>query len=235
MRWIMELQLFDYELKSKPPALQKLFDCLAHVPPCADEPENFTHDLFCIELSREWYDQIASYLSTLKFPLEMSKAQKKRLVTHAQRFSIIEGELYQKGFEGLYCRCVCKEEIPHILKECHDSACGGHFAGRLTALEILRAGYWWPIVFKDSFEWCKRCDMCQCATCLENHLRPNNPIMAALPFEKWGINYVGPLLPTSKHGKAYIIVATDYLMKSSEARVVRSNDARTIATFLLIM
>ncbi|MCO5609153.1 hypothetical protein L7F22_063375 [Adiantum nelumboides] len=180
MRWIVDLQLFYYELKSKPLELQKVFDCLADVPPCADEPENVTHDLFCIELSREWYDQIASYLSTLELPLEMSKAKKEHLVTHAQRFSIIEGELYQNRFEGLYCRYICKEEIPHILKACHDSACGGHFAGRLTALEILRAGYWWLSVFKDSFEWCKRCDLCQRATRFENRLRPNNPIMAAL-------------------------------------------------------
>ncbi|MCO5550284.1 hypothetical protein L7F22_003766 [Adiantum nelumboides] len=163
----------------------------------------------------------------------MSKAEKKRLVAHAQRFSIIEGELYQKGFEGLYRRCVCKEEIPHILKECHDSACGGHFAGRFTALKILRIGYWWPSVFKDSFEWYKRCDLCQRATRLEKRLRPNIPIMEALPFEKWGIDYVGPITPTSKHGKAYIIVATDYLTKWFEARAVRSDDACTTVTFLI--
>ncbi|MCO5585566.1 hypothetical protein L7F22_039501 [Adiantum nelumboides] len=233
MRWIVELQLFYYELKSRPLALQKLIDCLVDVFPCVDEPENVTHDLFCIELSREWYDQIASYLSTLEFPPEMSKTKKKRLVTHAQRFYIIEGELYQKGFVGLYRRCVCKEEIPHILKECHDSACGGHFAGRLTALKILRPGYWWPSVFMDSFEWCKRCDLCQRATRLENHLRPNNPIMIALPFEKRGIDYVGPITLTSRHGTAYIIVAIDYLTKWSKARAMRSDDARTTANFLI--
>ncbi|MCO5597918.1 hypothetical protein L7F22_052003 [Adiantum nelumboides] len=189
--------------------------------------------IFLIDNTEEWYDQIASYLSTLEFPSEMSKAEKKCLVTHAQRFFIIEGELYQKGFEGLYCHCVRKEEIPHILKECHVSACGGHFAGRLTTLKILRAGYWWPSVFKDSFEWCKRCDMCQCATRLEYHLRPNNPIMAALLFEKWGMDYVGPITPSSRHGKSYIIGATDYLTKWSEARAVRSDDARTTATYFI--
>ncbi|MCO5588956.1 hypothetical protein L7F22_042920 [Adiantum nelumboides] len=142
MRWIVELQLFDYELKSKAPALQKLVDCLADVLPCADEPENVRHDLFCIELSRE-------------------------------------------------------------------------------------------CVFKDSFEWCKRCDLCQHATHLGNRLRPNNPIMAVLPSEKWGLDYVGPITPTSKHGKAYILVATDYLTKWYEARAMRCDDARTTATFLI--
>ncbi|MCO5548847.1 hypothetical protein L7F22_002309 [Adiantum nelumboides] len=57
--------------------------------------------------------------------------------------------------------------------------------------------------------------------------------MAALPFEKWGIDYVGPINPTSKHGKAYIIVATDYLTKWYEARAVRSDDACTTTTFLI--
>ncbi|MCO5568766.1 hypothetical protein L7F22_022466 [Adiantum nelumboides] len=178
MRWIVELQLFDYELKSKSLALQKLIDCLVEVSPCADEPQNV--HMICFALN----------------------------------------------FLG-------SDEIPHILKECHDIAWGGHFAGRLTALKILRTGYWWPSVFKDSFEWCKQCDMCQRATYLESRLRPNNPIMAALPFEKWGIDYVGPINPTSRHGKSYIIVAIDYLTKWSEARAVRSDDARTTTTFFI--
>ena len=125
------------------------------MPPCSDEPANPEPKLFRIEPSREWYDHIAKYLSTLEFPPEMNKAERKRLVTHAQRFTIIDGALYQKGFEGIYRRCVAQEEVHHNLKECHDSACGDHFAGKLTALKILRAGYWWSQVFKDSFEWCK--------------------------------------------------------------------------------
>ena len=56
--------------------------------------------------------------------------------------------------------------------------------------------------------------------------------MAALPFEKWGIDYVGPIAPTSKHGKSYIIVAIDYFTKWSEAQAVRKDDARTSATLL---
>ncbi|MCO5601322.1 hypothetical protein L7F22_055441 [Adiantum nelumboides] len=57
--------------------------------------------------------------------------------------------------------------------------------------------------------------------------------MDALPFEKWSIDYVGLITPTFQHGKAYIIVATDYLTKRFETRAVRSDDARTTATFLI--
>ena len=80
---------------------------------------------------------------------------------------------------------------------------------------------------------CRKCDICQRATRLENRLQPNNPILAVLPFEEWGIDYVGPITPASKHGKSYIIVATDYLTKWSEARAVRRDDARSTATFLI--
>ncbi|MCO5559818.1 hypothetical protein L7F22_013422 [Adiantum nelumboides] len=53
MRWIVELQVFDHELKSKPPALQKLVDCLADVSSCVDEPLAPDPTLFRIEPSRE--------------------------------------------------------------------------------------------------------------------------------------------------------------------------------------
>ena len=113
MRWIVELQAYDYELKSKPPTLQNLVDFLFDLSPRdLGNPIEPSVDLFKIELSHEWYDNIAHYLSTLTFPLDMNKGENKRLVTHAQKFSIIEGELYKKGFEGVYHHCVHKEEIP---------------------------------------------------------------------------------------------------------------------------
>ena len=52
-------------------------------------------------------------------------------------------------------------------------------------------------------------------------------------FAKWGINFVGPIKPPSRHTHAeYIIVATDYLTKWVEAKATVKNDARTTAKFL---
>ena len=59
------------------------------------------------------------------------------------------------------------------------------------------------------------------------------PVIARQPFEKWGIDFIGPISPAAQYSQAkYIIVPTDYLTKWAEARATRKNDARTTAKFL---
>ena len=57
--------------------------------------------------------------------------------------------------------------------------------------------------------------------------------MGARAFAKWGLDFVGPIIPPAWRTQAqYIIVATDYLTKWVEAKATRLNDARTTAKFL---
>ena len=62
---------------------------------------------------------------------------------------------------------------------------------------------------------------------------PLVPILAQAPFEKWGIDFVGPIAPASRYGqKHYILVATDYVTKWAEAAATKNDNANTVATFL---
>jgi hypothetical protein len=62
---------------------------------------------------------------------------------------------------------------------------------------------------------------------------PLVPLLALAPFKKWGIDFVGPIYPPSKHGrKRYILVATDYATKWAEAVATKTDDAQTVAKFL---
>lgn len=62
---------------------------------------------------------------------------------------------------------------------------------------------------------------------------PLTPILAQAPFEKWGIDFVGPIKPPSRNGrKRYILVATEYVTKWAEAQATRTDDAKTVAKFL---
>ena len=62
---------------------------------------------------------------------------------------------------------------------------------------------------------------------------PLVPILAQAPFEKWGIDFVGPIPPASRYGqKRYILVATDYVTKWAEAIATKTDNANTVATFL---
>jgi hypothetical protein len=77
------------------------------------------------------------------------------------------------------------------------------------------------------------CDQCQRtgAPSFRNHW-PLTPIIPLAPFEKWGIDFIGPISPVSSQKKRYIILATDYATKWVEARATRKNDSQTSALFL---
>ena len=62
---------------------------------------------------------------------------------------------------------------------------------------------------------------------------PLHPVLPQLPFEKWGLDYVGPIKPATRGSQArYIIVSTDYMTKWAEARDVRKVDACSTAKFI---
>ena len=93
-------------------------------------------------------------------------------------------------------RCVREDEFILILDEAHSGIAGGHFAAETTARKVLQAGLWWPTLFNDAVEFVKRCDPCQRATKPQNWDRmPLSINLATQPFEKWGIDFVGPISP----------------------------------------
>ena len=57
------------------------------------------------------------------------------------------------------------------------------------------------------------------------------PIFAYGPFEKWGIDAVGPL-PRTNTGKVYILVAVDYMTRWAEAVSTRRITATEVGKFI---
>lgn len=51
------------------------------------------------------------------------------------------------------------------------------------------------------------------------------------PFEKWGVDFIGPIQPLESHKHKYIILAADYGTKWVEERATPKNDAETSAKF----
>ena len=60
---------------------------------------------------------------------------------------------------------------------------------------------------------------------------PLHPQVALEPFDKWGMEFFGPIYPPSKQ-KKYIIVCTDYLTKWAETKVVRVATEEKVVEFL---
>jgi len=60
-----------------------------------------------------------------------------------------------------------------------------------------------------------------------------HPVLQQLPFEKWGLDYVGLIKPTKQGNQAkYIIVAMDYLTKLADARAIWNVNAHNITKFI---
>lgn len=119
-----------------------------------------------------------------------------------------------------------------MLNDCHSGACGGHLSGLATAQRILRAGYFWPSLFKDCVEAVKRCHPCQIFTRkMRAHPAPLFPVVTVGPFTKWGIDFTTCNPPSAANHK-YIIVAVDYFTKWAEAMPTYKNDSDTTALFL---
>lgn len=80
----------------------------------------------------------------------------------------------------------------------------------------------------------KACDPCQrVGKPTASSKWPLTPILPLAPFEKWGIDFIGPISPAARQSRSkYIILATDYATKWVEAKATRKNDAQVAASFL---
>ena len=86
-------------------------------------------------------------------------------------------------------------------------------------------GYYWPIVFRDAKKYVHSCGSCQ-RMGQPNRLNevPLLPRLVVEPFDRWALDFVGPINPHSKQ-KDYILVRTNYMKKWVEVvALVKEND-----------
>eukprot|EP00253_Pinus_taeda_P030452 PITA_30452 len=166
------------------------------------------------------------------FRPETLKDARRRIHHQAQPYRIVGDTLYCIGVDSVLRRCLTFEEDERVLNDCHSRACGDHMSGYATAQKILRAGYFWPSIFKDCILVVRSCHECQI---YQRKMRapatPLHPVVTVGPFAKRGIDYV-TCKPRSAGGHGYIIVVVDYFTKWIEAMPTLSEDGHTAAQFL---
>ena len=111
--------------------------------PIADE------SLFLISTIDPWYGDIIVYLQTQSFRLELSWSQRRKIRFQSQQYHIVGDTLYRRGANSIFRHCLTLNEVENFLNDCHSGACGGHMSGNATTQKILRAGYFWPSLFKE--------------------------------------------------------------------------------------
>lgn len=89
--------------------------------------------LFAITTKSPWYAHIANCLVTGKLPLHLFPGEKRKIIQESSKYSWIFNELFKTGPDLVIRRCVREDEMPDILKACHDEPCNRNFVDKRTA------------------------------------------------------------------------------------------------------
>ena len=118
-----------------------------------------------------------------------------------------------------------------ILNHCHTLPCGGHFEGQRIAAKVLQSGFYWPILFKDAYQFVSTCDKCQrMGSISRKDEPPMSTILEVELFDLLGMDFMGPFPPSFSN--LYILLAVDYVSKWVKAIPTRTNDTSVVAKFL---
>ena len=131
---------------------------------------------------------------------------------------LLDDHLYYKMIDEVLLKCLSKEEAKVVMCEVHDGICGTHQSAFKMKWLLRRAGYFWPTMLEDCFEYYKGCQDCQKFGNIQRApASAMNPIIKSWPFRGWGIDMIGQINPPSSKGHKFILVATDYFTKWVEA------------------
>jgi hypothetical protein len=253
-RWILLLQEFNYDVVVKSGKMNVNADYLSRqrgpensTDLSAEFPDEFPEQAFSstgIPEEQVMVHQVAGatpsdfqstidYLASGQYPDRLSREEKIIFQFRMAPFCLIKGVLFRMGADDKLRRCLEPGQRQLVIRTLHEGPAGGHFAALNTVLRIRTAGYWWPHLNRDVRRFVQTCDPCQRTgnPTFRNHW-PLTPIIPLAPFEKWGIDFIGPILPVSSRQHRYIILATDYATKWVEAKATRRNDATTAAAFV---
>nr|XP_009780828.1 PREDICTED: uncharacterized protein LOC104229815 [Nicotiana sylvestris] len=100
------------------------------------------------------------YLKHGKLPSDPKESRALR--AKAARFSLDEnGTLYRRTFDGPLAVCLGPGDTDYVLREIHEGTCGNHFGADSLVRKVIRTGYYWDSMEKDTKEFVRRCDKCQ--------------------------------------------------------------------------
>ncbi|XP_022864488.1 uncharacterized protein LOC111384443, partial [Olea europaea var. sylvestris] len=139
---------------------------------------------------------VADYLSRLETTEQTETVEINEVFSNEQIFSVEEAPWYA-------------DIVNYLARSIMPPNYSRHFGASKIAAKILQSGFYWPTLFKDAFEFVKKCDRCQ---------RTGGTI------RRLGIDFMGPFSPSFSN--QYILVAVDYISKWVKAVALPTNDGK---------
>ncbi|XP_040071417.1 uncharacterized protein LOC120843961 [Ixodes scapularis] len=123
-----------------------------------------------------------------------------------------------------------------VLKLAHEGIMSGHQGTKKTT-DRIQEEFYWPGIAMDIKRFVKSCDMCQ--RTIHRHMVPRAPLgtmpIIDTPFQRVGIDIVGPIAPSSETGNRYILTMVDFATRYPDAVALKSIDTVEVAEGLLQM
>nr|GEV91930.1 hypothetical protein [Tanacetum cinerariifolium] len=192
-----------------------------------------------------WMTPIIKCIEEGIWPVDENEARTMRM--KIGKYVMEEGILFKNSYLSPMLRCVGLLQANYIIREIHKGACGMHARARSIVAKIIRHGYYWPSMHRDTKEVVDRCDSCQIhgpvpnlpKTKLTSFMSPfgvlrvivtdNGTQLVNDPFkswcEKWKIKQMNTSVP---HPQANGLVerANKSLMHGLKARLVERSTKR---------
>ena len=99
-------------------------------------------------MGADWTTLIVSYLKNRMLPEDRNASRK--LKVQSSHFVLIGDVLYKRGFSCPYLRCIAHVEANYVIREIHEGVYGNHSGARSLVHKLIRAGYYWPTMQKDT-------------------------------------------------------------------------------------
>ncbi|XP_077251957.1 uncharacterized protein LOC143891214 [Tasmannia lanceolata] len=158
-----------------------------------------------------WMDPIMRYLKDGILPED--KLEARCLTAKAAHYVLHGPRLYKRSYTWPYHRCLVSSDSEYALREVHEGICGDHGGWRTLAQKIVRHGYFWSTILRDSQEFVKKCSPCQkFATTPRRPATPYTSVAGPLLFALWGMDLLRPF-PKAPGGHTMLYVAIDYFTK----------------------
>ncbi|GKC70870.1 reverse transcriptase domain-containing protein [Tanacetum coccineum] len=98
--------------------------------------------------------------------------------------------------------------------------------------EIMRQGYYWPSMHRDTKEVVDKCDSCQIHASIPRLPKTRlTSVVSPWPFYQWGLDIVGPL-PEGLKKLKFIIVAIDYFTMWMKAKPLANTTGKDVKKFV---
>lgn len=238
-RWSLELQDLDIDIVYRSGRLHQDADALSRNPVDPPESESGIPMLFInlpmtaspniavLQSKASWWKPIIVGLRELK-----PGKRTRRLIKH---FVLIDGILYHRIVRQghVYHRlCLPPSLVIQVLLACHDDVTAGHL-GVTRTLHKIHKRFYWPKMSQQVSQYVKSCQDCQTKKGLRT--RPAGllqPLRPKQPFERIGIDLIGPF-PRSTSGNKHVIIAVDYLTKWVIAKAVPTKNTFHIVDFFV--